>query len=208
MEKDQEVRATPLDVIARTAHIVLGSVDRIVGGRQQYPVILNFALQYCLKKFGVDSRIMYGKAAWLEVLENGSLIWAGHFGDKPHFWLQTEYAETVDLHLGVAYLQDSGVHLKSRYSPPNLWTRELPNFCKYAPQGVAEFDPPEGKFSEWITAIFSQIDRSIETKDADFPNEAFLCPNRKVLDNSESRFRYYDRALSVQTWPEIGLEIS
>ncbi len=168
-------------------------------------MLLCSAIQSTLQKQKTQSRIMYGKAAWLEVMEDHSLCWAGHFNKTPHFWIQTEFAETVDLHLGAAYLQHSEHAIHPLYSPPNLWSKEIPKFCRYVPEGVAEFEVPTGKMGDWLVAIESEIVRGLSLKHFEFPNEPFLCPDRKLLDDSESRFAHYYRALSVRDWPKAPI---
>src|SRR5579863_6399083 len=89
--------STPIPVIAQVARAVTETVDRISGDRVEVPLLVAAACVEALKAFGIESRVMYGQAAWIEVLEDGSLIWAGCWGKNIHFWVATQHGEIVDL---------------------------------------------------------------------------------------------------------------
>ena len=88
---------------------------------------------------------MYGQSAWIEVMEDHSVLWAGCWGENLHFWVGTAYGETVDLTTSVAFKKRAHANpsLKALYSPPMLWSREVPVFYRYQPEGVAELELTE-----------------------------------------------------------------
>src|SRR5688500_18023046 len=93
----QETAETPLEVIANVSRVVTAVVDRITGGRVDFPLLVAAACVEGLAGHGIESRIMYGQVAWTEVLEDYSIIWAGCWGKNIHFWVATQFGEVVDL---------------------------------------------------------------------------------------------------------------
>jgi hypothetical protein len=205
-------QGTPLDVIANVARVVTRTVDRVTGDRADYPLLVAAATVEALRQFGLEARIMYGQAAWIEVMENQSLLWAGCWGKNLHFWVGTALGETVDLNTSVAFKKRAhdNPSLKALYSPPMLWSREVPVFYRYQPEGVAELELTE----ETDRQRFDLVCREIAAKcgpahagqateaELDFPNEPILCPNRRLLDDTHSTFKHFDRALAVRGIPQ------
>jgi hypothetical protein len=202
---------TPLEIIANVSRVVTRVVDRITGDRADFPLLVASATVEALKAFDIEARVMYGQAAWIEVMEDHSVLWAGCWGENLHFWVGTAFGETVDLNTSVAFKKraHASPSLKAVHSPPMLWSREVPAFYRYQPEGVAELELTE----EQDIKRFEQVCREIKDKcgpqhvkagdeDLDFVNEPILCPGRKLLDDTQSTFKHFDRALSVRGVPQ------
>ena len=202
---------TPLPVIANVSRVVTRTVDRITGDRVDYPLLVASACVQALKNFGIESRVMYGQVGWIEILENQIPTWAGCWGTNFHFWVATQFGEVVDLNTSIAFRKRSHIapELKAIYSPPILWAAEVPKFYRYLPEGVAELDLLEDLDRSRYQAVLDVIAEEclpakvdLREEMPEFPNEAILCPRRKLLDDSRDSFRHFDRALSVQGVPE------
>lgn len=204
-----EAQHTPLSVIANVSRIVTAVVDRITGDRSDYPLMVAAACVEALKLHGIESRVMYGDAAWIEVLENQGVLWAGCWNGNLYFWVATQYGEVVDLNSSVAFRKRSHAQpdQKSIYSPPILWSVEVPKFYRYQPEGIAELELTDEKDIHHYEVVLKEIrekctPEALSQATQDFPNEPILCPNRKLLDDSNQTFAHFDRALSVQGIPE------
>ncbi len=204
---------TPIEVIANVTRVVTRVVDRIMGDRSDYPLMVAAACVEALKTFDIAGRVFYGQAAWIEVLEDHTVLWAGCWGKSLHFWVGTAYGEVVDLNTSVAHRKRAHDNpgVKSIYSPPLLWSREVPRFYRYVPEGVAEIellDPEDQrKYDRVVAEILEKCGPKhlMAGTDLDFPNEALLCPGRKLLDDSKDSFKHFDRALAVQGIPPSPL---
>ncbi len=199
---------TSLEIIANVSRVVTRVIDRLTGDRVDYPLMVAAATTEALKQFGIEARVMYGAAAWIEVMEDQSVQWAGCWGDFFYFWAATQYGEVVDLNASVAYKKQSHSKqdLKPMYSPPILWSAEVPSFFRFKPEGVAELELHDEKDIKRYELVLEEIrekctPKAIEGKKPEFPNEAIICPGRKVLDDSSQTFRMFDRALSVYGMP-------
>ena len=214
MDKVQ-TESTPVPVIAAISRVVTRVADRITGDRSDYPLLVALGVYEGLKILGVQSRILYGSACWLEVADDHSLIWAGAWDGLLHFWLETEFGEKVDLNLSVAHRKPFSNEFKQKplYSPPMLWSNEIPGFCKYQPIGVAEFDEPESERDrKWLNTLREELGKNLTegtltASDPDFANEPILCSGRSLLDDSFETFKNYDRALGVLGIPESPFDI-
>jgi hypothetical protein len=204
---------TPLPIIANVSRVVTKVVDRLAGDRADFPLLVAAATVEALKQFGIESRIMYGEAAWIEVLQDNSVIWAGCWNGNIHFWVATQYGEVVDLNTAVAHRTrvHSRPDLRGQYSPPLLWSAEVPAFYRYQPEGVAELELTEKADQERFEAVQREIrEKCLPTlleaeDDLSFPNEPILCPGRRILDDSNQSFRHFDRALAVNGIPKSPL---
>jgi hypothetical protein len=202
---------TPLPIIAEVSRIVTKTVDRITGDRADYPLLVAKATVEAIQRYGISAQLIYGQAAWLEVLEDHSLIWAGCWGENLTFWAATEYGEVVDLNVSVAHRKrshDPDIP-KPLYSPPIVWSKEVPRFYRYAPEGVAEIELQEERDLKWLKVILEEIESKcsleklpLSENDLDFPNEPIICPDRKILDNTSEDFKHFDRILSIKGIPE------
>lgn len=203
---------TPLAVIANVSRVVTMVIDRITGDRVDFPLMVAAATAEALKSFKIEARVMYGQAAWIEVLEDQSVTWAGCWGQNIHFWVATQYGEIVDLNTSVAFKKRAhdNPNVKPLYSPPILWSAEVPKFYRYIPEGVAELELTEERDIKRYETVKREIlekcrpelvSQSLSETDLDFPNEPILCPNRKLLDDSLETFRHFDRALMVRGLP-------
>ncbi len=212
---------TPLPVVAAVSRIVTRVVDRVVGDRVDYPLLVCMATVEALKCFGIESRIMYGEAGWIEILEDQAPVWAGCWGENYHFWVATQFGEVVDLNTSVAWQKRSHTSpmLKALYSAPMLWSREVPSFYHYVPEGVAEVDLTDQRDQRHHRLVIAEVqekcqliasnisnsengDQNQNQSDLEFPNEPILCPGRRVLDDSKGTFRYFERALAVAGVPQ------
>jgi hypothetical protein len=201
--------STPIPVIAQVSRVVTEVVDRISGDRVEFPLLVAAACVEALKAFGIESRVMYGQAAWIEVLEDGSVIWAGCWGKNIHFWVATQHGEVVDLNVSVAYRKrvHSQPQLKAIHSPPILWSAEVPRFYRYVPEGVAELELLDQADRELFDKVLREIrERCVHVEEGGpapsaFPDEPLLCPGRQLLDDSRSSFKKLDLALGAAGIP-------
>lgn len=203
---------TPTEVIANVSRIVTQVVDRITGDRSEFPLLVAAACVEALKKYEIEARIMYGQVAWIEVMPDHSLAWAGCWGSNFHFWVATQFGEVVDLNTSVAHRTRShnNPELRALFSPPILWSAEVPQFCRYIPEGIAELELSEGKDQQRYQVVLQEIQEKcgpaiIAAQTQDFPNEPILCPGRKILDDSSGSFKQFDRAVSVHGIPKAPI---
>ncbi len=203
---------TPISIVAHTARLVTTTVDRITGDRVEVPLLVAAACQKALSLFCIESRIMYGQAAWIEILENNEPLWAGCWGENYSFWVATQYGEVIDLNASIAHRKRSHTEpgLKSICSPPILWSQEAPKFYRYKPEGVAELDLQDTKdqayfrqVDDTLCASIPSIDRDAPIDASHFPHESIICPDRRVLDDSRQSFAHFDRVLSVKGIPPV-----
>lgn len=196
---------TPLPIIAEVSRIVTLSADRILSDRTDFPLYVAIAVAEALKKYEIQSQVMYGKAAWIEIMQDQQPVWAGCWGANTHFWAATQFGEVVDLNVSASHRK-----FKSLYSPPLLWSAEVPRFFRYSPEGVAELDGENDSHHQKLELLLNEVRTKCrrELDQADFPNEPMICPFRKILDDSRKTFQYYDRALSVAGIPEPPIELT
>lgn len=209
MLSEETLTSTPLPVIANVSRIVTKVVDRIAFDRSDFPLMVAAAVVEALKLHGIESRVMYGSAAWIEVLENHALQWAGCWNGSLYFWVATQYGEVVDLNASVAFKKRSHASPESKPigSPPILWSAEVPNFYRYVPEGVAELELHDEKDRIKFATILEEIREKcrpelLKGEEEEFPNEPILCPGRKLLDDSKNSFRFFDRTLAVTGVPD------
>lgn len=200
---------TPLPVIANVSRIVTRVVDRICGDRSDYPLLVAMACQAALKNHEVKARILFGATAWLEVLENHSVIWAGTWGKHFGFWVETESGEVIDLNTSVAHRKKdfNNPEHKPLYSPPILWSNDVPTFYRFKPEGEAEIGELLERDARWMKLVLAEINEKcqphlLQGENEEFPNEAIICPGRKLLDDSQQSFKHFDRALSIVGIPQ------
>lgn len=201
---------TPLPIIANVSRVVTRTIDRITGDRSDYPLLVAMACVEALKKFDIQSRIMYGQVAWIEIMDDFQTVWAGCWGENFHFWVETEFGEIVDLNTSVAHRKKSHTapHLKALYSPPILWSVEVPKFYRYRAEGIAEIELTQEQDQRRLALVLEEVQAKCgpahlgSDQELDFPNEPILCPGRQLLDDSHQTFRHFDRALSVHGIPQ------
>ena len=207
------MEATPLPIIATVSRLVTKVTDRISGDRSEFPLLVACLVAEVLKRYQIQNNIFYGQAAWLEVMEDMGMMWAGCWGDHTHFWVATQYGEIVDLNTSVSFRKRAhgNPDHKPKFSPPMLWSKEVPRFYRYLPEGLAEIELDDDRDRRWFQTCLSEVleklpplDELLKTPEAelDFPDEAILCPGRRLLDDAAQNFRHYDRALLVQGIPE------
>lgn len=198
--------STPLAIVAHVSRIVTRAADLTTGDRSDFPLLVAGACSRALGYFGIESHVLYGHAAWVEVLENGGVIWAQSSTEAPHFWVQSEFNETIDLNMSVAFRRKTRVQpgFKPVQSPPLLWSQEVPSFYRFHAEGAAEISPTGERDLRWWKRLLEEIESrckdktlaDLEKKEMEFPNEALICSGRKLLDDSEESFKKFDRALS------------
>ena len=200
---------TPIEVIATVSRIVTSVADRITGDRVETPLLVSAACAEALRAFGIESQVMYGQAAWIEVLEDHSVVWAGCWGENYSFWVATQYGEVVDLNVSVAYRKraHSNPGWKPMFSPPMIWSAEVPGFYRYQPEGVAELELTDERDRRQYELVLNEVREkctweNLRSQEAQFANEPILCPGRKLLDDSNQSFKKFDRALGVKGIPE------
>ncbi len=210
-----EFTSTPLPVIATVSRVVTRTCDRITGDRGNYPLLVCAAAHDALTRLGFQARIMYGPSAWIEILEDQTPIWAGCWNGNISFWIATQYGEVVDLNTAIAHRKrpDSPLYQldkKSIYSAPLVWAKDVPAFYRYQPEGIAELEITEETDKKRLADILREtrekitlesIDLAADENTLEFPNEAILCPGRRLLDDSLQTFQHFDRALSVRGLP-------
>jgi hypothetical protein len=204
---------TPLGVVALVSRGVTRIVDQVTGDRGDCPLLVAAACVEALAQFQIAARIYYGQAAWIEVLEDHSVVWAGCWGGQnEHFWVSTAYGEVIDLNTSIAHRKRSPLHpqLKALYSPPILWSVEVPRFYRYRPEGVAEIelhDERDQKHYERVLrdvrAYCAGVQVSDQEADWEFPNEPILVPDRRLLDDSQQTFQHFERAVAVRGIPPL-----
>jgi len=165
-----------------------------------------------LKLHGIESRLMYGQVAWIEILEDQSPVWAGCWNGNIHFWVATQFGEVVDLNTSVAHRKRAHDNpgMNAVYSPPMIWSVDVPNFYRFVPEGVAEIELTDPRDQEKYELVLREIREKCKPEFAqqtveseiDFPNEPILCPGRKLLDDSSGSFKHFDRALGVRGLPK------
>ncbi len=207
--QESDPTRTPLEVIANVSRTVTAVADRITGDRVETPLLVAAACSEALKAFGIESQVMFGQAAWVEVLEDHSVVWAGCWGENYSFWVATQYGEVVDLNTSVAHRKraHSNPGWKPMLSPPMLWSSEVPGFYRYQVEGVAELELTEERDRRQFELVLQEIREkctweNVREKEPLFANEAILCPDRRLLDDSEQSFKKFDRALSVKGIPD------
>ena len=204
-----ENTTTPLEIIANVSRVVTAVVDRITGDRTEYPLLVAAACVEALKQFEIESRIMYGPAAWIEVMPDHSVAWAGCWNGNLHFWVATQHGEIVDLNTSAAFRTRAHANpqLQAIHSAPMLWSAEVPAFYRYEPEGVAELELTEEKDRKRFELVLQEIREkctpaAVAASEQDFPNEPILCSGRRLLDDSKGSFKLFDRALSVRGIPQ------
>lgn len=214
MTSDPHTQSTPLPIIAHVSRVVTRVVDRVSGDRSDSPLLVAAACAEALKAFQIPAWVMYGPAAWVEVLEDHSVIWAGCWGESFHFWTTNQFGEIIDLNASVQHRKraHSSPQMKSLYSPPILWSSEVPGFYRYIPEGIAELELTESDDQRRYERVLREIAENCgpdhlkadpPESELDFPNEPILCPGRKLLDDSRDTFRHFDRAVSVRGIPPL-----
>lgn len=205
--------ATPLEVAATVSRVVTRCVDRITGDRVEVPLLVAAACVEALKNFGIQSRVMYGPSAWVEVLEDNTVVWAGCWGKNYSFWVATQYGEVVDLNVSAAYRKQSHQMLKIRsmVAPPMLWAVEVPVFYRYSPEGVAELELTDEGDQRRYEAVLREInekctpaalaEQKASGAEPEFPNEPILY-GRKLLDDSHGTFKQFDRVVAIRGVPK------
>ncbi len=208
-----DLNQTPLAYIAAVSRLVTKVTDRITGDRSEFPLLVACVTARILNHIGIHSNIFYGQAAWIEVMENQSLMWVGCWGNHTHFWVATQFGEIVDLNTSVSHRKKSHSNPdhQPKFSPPILWSKEVPSFYRYVPEGVAEVELDGERDRRWyetcvneVLEKLSDLKSVLETPDEmlDFPDEALVCPGRRILDDAAQSFRHYDRAIMIQGIPE------
>ena len=204
---------TPLAVIATVSRLVTKVTDRISGDRSEFPLMVASVAANALMQVGIGANVFYGQAAWIEVMEDMNVMWAGCWGTHTHFWVTTQFGEIVDLNTSVSFRKkahSNPLH-QPKHSPPILWSREVPSFYRYAPEGLAEIELDSERDQRWFETCLKEISEKLPSKELlfamkedelDFPDEAILCPGRKILDDAAQNFLHFDRALMVQGIPE------
>ncbi len=206
---------TPYPIIAVVSRVVTQVVDRVTGDRVQAPLMVAAACTEALKIYGIEARVMYGASAWIEVLEDQSAIWTGCWGENFYFWTATQFGEVVDLNVSVSHRQRANDQLdgpKPMYSPPMLWSAEVPRFYRYQPEGIAELEltdmQDKGQFERVLAGVREHCLADVakmgegELLESEFANEPMIAPGRRMLDDSKQSFKLYDRALSVFGVPD------
>jgi hypothetical protein len=204
---------TPISVIGTVSRLVTKITDRICGDRSEYPLLVATVTAETLQKLGIGANIFYGQAAWVEVMEDQHLMWAGCWGDHLHFWVSTEFGEVIDLNTAVSFRKrdHKNPDHRPKFSPPLLWSREVPRFYRYQPEGLAEIELDSERDQKWLKQCMTEISAKLPTltelmtldeSEIDFPEEAILCPGRRILDDAAQSFRHFDRAIMVQGIPD------
>ncbi len=209
---------TPLPVIATVSRLVTKVVDRVTGDRSDYPLLVTCVVQRALSHLGIQTNIFYGQAAWIEIMEDQTPLWVGCWGDHTHFWNVTPHGEIVDLTTSVSYRKKAHQNPAHRpkYSPPLVWSNEIPRFIKYVPEGLAEVELDSDRDQRWYDLCVSEVlqklteiepnlkkwTESAPTFDLDFPDEPLIVSGKRLLDDGAETFKHYDRALKVHGIPE------
>lgn len=198
---------TPEPIAALVCRVSTAVVDRLTGGRADYPLLLSLAAQEGLHQLGVHSHVLYGRAAWVEILEEKERpVWALCEADHPHFWLETAHGETVDLSLSAAHLSHSkrDIGVRTVASPPILWTPEVPSFVRYEVEGAAEMEAESDRERKLIESVLREMREKCVRENLEpleWPNEPVIFSGRRLLDDALGTFARFDRALGVHGVP-------
>lgn len=143
------LQETPLSTLTTVTQRVVAITDRLVGDRGYAPIFVAKVLEHALKLEDISAAVIYGEAAWAEVVpdENGNprVQWGGRWHQDPgsqdagnfYFWVETRFGEWVDL---TAASISRGSRPKALWAPPLLWSRSVPSFYKFKPHGMAEVE--------------------------------------------------------------------
>jgi hypothetical protein len=138
-------------------------------------------------------------------MTDSTLRWAGCWGESIHFWAATSFGEVVDLNTSAAHRTRAHAQpaLQAMYSPPMLWSIELPRFYRYEAEGVAELELTEERDRDRFDKVLREINEkctpaALEQAPQDFPNEPILCSGRKLLDDTLDTFKHFERAIAVR----------
>lgn len=199
--------STALPIIAQVSRTVSRAMDRITGDRTDYPHIVALGVQQALRQHRIESMVVYGKAAWIEVLEDSRVTWGGYWGDQLWIWVETQFGEIADINVSAAHRKRVPSRTNALYSPPMLWSVDIPKFYRYRSEGAAEFELAHDHEKRYWHALSREVaekcvqDR-LELSSPEFPNEPILCPGRQLLDDTDSTLKHFDRALSVHGIPK------
>lgn len=210
--EDMSSDLTPLPIVATVSRLVSKLTDRVSGDRSEFPLLVAAVAKAALEHLGEGADIFYGSAAWIEIMDDQTPMWVGCWGEHVHLWLATKHGEVVDLTVGVSYRKKAHKNAAHRpkYSPPLLWSRDVPLFYRYKVEGIAEFSLDSDRDKRWYETCVAEIKEKLPSRAAllalpedslDFPEEAMLCPNRKILDDAGQSFKHFDRALLVHGIP-------
>jgi hypothetical protein len=205
--------STPLPVIAAVSRLVTRVTDRITGDRSEFPLLVATVTTEALRHCGIEANVFYGEAAWIEVMENQSVMWVGCWGGNSHFWTVTPFGEIVDLNTSVSHRKKSRQNPdhQPKFSPPILWSKEVPVFYRYKPGGIAEVELDSERDRRWLELCLKEVVSKLGDLQSllatpenalDFPEEPVLCPGRRILDDGAGTFRHFDRALAVHGVPD------
>ncbi len=213
------VQQTSLWNVAQISRIVTLAVDRVTGDRSGYPLLTCLLVQFALKRVGIESRVLYGDVAWIEVSKDHQVYWTGCWGEHFSFWVETEFREIIELTAAVSIRRkphgEGGDAFIPMWGPPLLWSRDIPKFYRFRPQGLAEVAPQDldsERDQRWWKQLTEEIREKIDPQVDDaqepaphqFPVESMVV-HRRLLDDAESSFAHFDRALGVAGIPEAPL---
>ena len=146
-------------------------------------------------------------------MENQTLMWVGCWGDHTHFWTVTQFGEIVDLCTSVSHRKRSHSNPghQPKFSPPILWSREVPSFYQFKPEGLVEIELDSDRDRRWLETCEKEVIEKLgnlaellatPSEELDFPDEAILCPGKQILDDAAQSFRHFDRAVMVHGIPD------
>lgn len=206
------LESTPLALIGEVSRLITKITDRISGDRSEFPLLVSAVTSTVLQKCGIGANVFYGSAAWVEIMENQAPMWVGCWGGHLHFWVVTQFGEIVDFNTAVSFRKKAHGNEAHRpkYSPPIVWSKEVPKFYRYIPEGLAEIELDSERDQRWLKQCVDEVLEKLGdpsrfmTQDASqvqFPDEAILCPGRKILDDPMQSFAHFDRAIMIQGLP-------
>ncbi len=193
---------TELSIIESTIGWIPLLCDRLTTDRADAPLFVAACVREWLSAHGVSSRIFFGRAAWILLMPDEMPVWAGLWEKAPYFWVETEFKETVDINACITHrrMLATSLEFQNAVPPPMLWSREVPKFFRFAPDGLAELPMDSEKERDlWERALAEM--RDLKEKKPRLPNIPIVGPNRKVLDSEQGLFRRYDRALQIRGIP-------
>lgn len=200
--------ATPIEIVATISRLVSKVTDRVTGDRSEFPLLVAAVTKSALEHYKIGCNIFYGPAAWIEVLEDASPLWVGCWGKSVHIWAASEFGEVIDLCVGVSFRKraHANPNHQPKYSPPLVWSKDLPVFYRYKVDGVAEVALDSNKDKEWFELCDAEVKqklpqltglRNTPFESLEFPDEPILCPNRRILDDAGRSFQFFDRSLKI-----------
>jgi hypothetical protein len=196
---------TPLPIVAHISRLVSLRMELAFGPAGCMPLATSFLVYRALKAVGLSSRIVYGKAACVEIHEPETPVWWGGSAFES-VWVETSFEEVIDLASG-SPRDASG---RVQYHAPFLWSKPIPDFFVYHLEGHVELDlESEQPMVKRMQRLAADLEKDVMElpQEPIFPNHAMVIQGR-VLDDAQATFKFYDRVCRLKGLPPLPLGFS